>query len=251
MLNKFFKKKSSSKSALQKKTTDNENIIYTDEEFLAFYELCKPFTMTSIDRQYSLYSSIVYIIKNNIEGDFVECGVWKGGSSMMIALVLNKYNIRDRKIYMYDTYEGMSEPDDNDKDFKGLAAKKQLELSSKEQQDSVWCYSSLQEVKNNLASTKYNLDNINFIKGKVEDTIPGKIPDTAISLLRLDTDWHASTRHELEYLYPLLCRGGVLIIDDYGHWQGCRKAVDEYFLKNNINLLLNVIDYTGRVAIKY
>ena len=68
--------------------------------------------------------------------------------------------------------------------------------------------------------------------------------------MRLDTDWYESTKHELTHLFPLLSSGGVIIIDDYGHWQGAKKAVDEYFEENNIKILLNRIDYTGRVGIK-
>jgi hypothetical protein len=90
---------------------------------------------------------------------------------------------------------------------------------------------------------------MHFVKGKVEDTIPASTPDR-IAILRLDTDWYASTRHELEHLYPLLAPGGVLIIDDYGHWEGCRQAVDEYFASRNLQVLLNRVDYTGRIAVK-
>ena len=90
---------------------------------------------------------------------------------------------------------------------------------------------------------------IRFVKGKVEDTIPKNTPEK-IALLRLDTDWYESTYHELTHLFPLLSKHGVLIIDDYGHWQGARKAVDQYFGENNIQILLNRMDYSGRMAIK-
>ena len=83
----------------------------------------------------------------------------------------------------------------------------------------------------------------------MEETIPTHIPH-AISLLRLDTDWYESTKHELTHLFPLLSPGGVIIIDDYGHWQGAKKAVDEYFEENKIKILLNRIDYTGRIGVK-
>jgi hypothetical protein len=114
---------------------------------------------------------------------------------------------------------------------------------------SVWCFSSIEEVKNNIATLNYPTEKVYFVKGKVEDTIPTTIPQK-IAVLRLDTDWYESTKHELEHLFPLLVSGGVLIIDDYGHWEGARKAVDEYIEKNNLNILLNRIDYTGRIAIK-
>ena len=87
-----------------------------------------------------------------------------------------------------------------------------------------------------------------LIEGKVEETIPGQAPG-AISLLRLDTDWYESTAHELKYMYPALSAGGVLIIDDYGHWRGSREATDEYFSSHS-RVLLNRLDYSGRIAIK-
>jgi O-methyltransferase len=218
-----------------------------DADFLKVFQQCKPYTMTSIERMYALYNAVKYVVQNKIEGDFVECGVWRGGSSMMIALTLNSMNIKDRKIYLYDTFEGMSEPTENDVDFRGGNADSLLKQNVEDKQNSVWCLADLQDVQNNMKLTNYPVHNIKFVQGKVEDTIPQTISES-IALLRLDTDWYESTAHELKYLYPKLITKGVLIIDDYGHWEGCRKAVDEYFLENT--LLLNRIDYTGRIAIK-
>lgn len=93
--------------------------IASDETFVALYNQVKAFTMTSPERLYSLYQSVHYVVGNNIPGDFVECGVWKGGSCMMMALVLKRLNVNDRKIYLYDTFEGMSEPTADDKQFSG------------------------------------------------------------------------------------------------------------------------------------
>lgn len=218
-----------------------------DSVFLNIYKQCKPYTMTSIERMYALYNAVRYTVQNNIEGDFVECGVWRGGSSMMIALTLLSLKVKDRKILLYDTFEGMSEPTDNDVDFKGGDADSLLKQNIENKENSVWCLADLQDVQNNMTLTQYPLKNIQFIKGKVEETIPKSISEK-IALLRLDTDWYESTAHELKYLYPILLQKGVLIIDDYGHWEGCKKAVDEYFSHNT--LLLNRIDYTGRIAIK-
>ncbi|MFL5745096.1 MAG: TylF/MycF/NovP-related O-methyltransferase [Niastella sp.] len=220
--------------------------IYADAKFMAIYEQVRDFTMSSIERMYSLYQSIHFIIDHNLPGDFVECGVWKGGSSMIIALTLKELGVDNRSIYMYDTYEGMSEPTDDDKDLHGSTAESQLNTAEKT--ENIWCYSTIDEVKANMQRTGYPSGKIVFCKGKVEDTIPHTIPEK-IALLRLDTDWYESTRHELIHLYPLLCKQGVLILDDYGHWQGARKAVDEYFAAGS-TLLLNRIDYTGRIAVK-
>ncbi len=115
--------------------------------------------------------------------------------------------------------------------------------------ESVWCIASLQEVRHNMQATGYPSGQIHYIEGRVEETIPAQIPDS-IALLRLDTDWYESTRHELEHLYPRLVEGGVLVLDDYGHWQGARQAVDEYFAQAGHRPLLQRIDYSGRLAVK-
>ncbi len=221
-----------------------------EPEFLQLATLCKPFTMTSVERLYALYTAVKYILDHDIPGDFAECGVWRGGSAMLIAGMLARRGVHDRKLYMYDTYEGMSAPTEDDRDFRGKDAATLLEKSEDDKETSVWCLASLEEVRHNMTLTEYPMEHIHFIQGKVEDTIPVQSPPGPLALLRLDTDWYESTRHELEHLYPLLVRQGVLIIDDYGHWEGCRKAVDEYFSKERIQMLLHRIDYTGRIGIK-
>jgi O-methyltransferase len=228
------------------------NVSFTDidnPEFWEFYEIVKPYTMVSIPNLYSLYNSVIYVVKNGIEGDFVECGVWRGGCSMMVALVFKKYGVMDRKIYMYDTFEGMPPPTEQDLDFKQSTAKSQIDKNLSKNSNFKWCFADLNDVTENIKLTNYPVNNFILIKGKVEDTLVSNKPDGKLSILRLDTDWYESTKVELVNLYPNLSNRGVLIIDDYGHWQGSRKAVDEYILQNRINLLLNRVDYTCRLAI--
>lgn len=224
--------------------------ISRESEFLDIYALCKPFTMTSIERMFALYTAVRYVVDSKTPGNFVECGVWKGGSSMMIAKVLANSNITDRKIYMYDTFEGMSAPGEFDKSIDDETAAQQMKNSSKADQESVWCYAPIDEVRQNMAKTGLPASQTVLVQGMIENTLKAGAHADGISLLRLDTDWYESTRHELEHLYPRLAPNGVLMIDDYGHWQGCRKAVDEYFAAEKINLLLSRVDYTGRMAIK-
>lgn len=205
-------------------------------EFAALYDRCEPYTMTSVERMYAAHKAARYISDHSIPGDVVECGVWAGGSSMMAGLSLDD----DRRLFLYDTFEGMPEPTDQDVGLDGAPARAKWEAKDE------WCASSLEEVRANMAKVGLS-ERATFVQGKVEDTIPDQVPEQ-IALLRLDTDWYESTRHELEHLYPRLVDGGVLIIDDYGHWQGARRAVDEYF--GAAPPLLDRVDYTGRVAIK-
>ena len=213
-------------------------------------EIVRPLTMTSPERLVSLSRSIDHLVKQGIAGDIVECGVWRGGSMMMVARKLVRLQDTARNLYLFDTFEGMSEPGREDVSAVDSShAQALLDAADKLAGDNVWCYSPLDEVKANLKKTSYPFDHIRFVKGKVEDTLPepsiGKI-----ALLRLDTDWYESTRHELETLYDKLVPGGILIIDDYGHWSGSRKAVDEFIAARQLSLFLHRIDYTGRMAIK-
>jgi O-methyltransferase len=219
-----------------------------DEGAVRLWRYVKPFTMTTKERVFALRSSVEYIIKHDIPGDIVECGVWRGGSMMAVARTLLENGATDRKLYLFDTFEGMSEPTEVDRSHLGDAAGDLLR-ESKKKSASVWAYCPLDEVKRNMQDTGYDPEKLIFVKGKVEETLPAHAPDR-ISLLRLDTDWYESTYHELTHLYPRLSIGGVLIIDDYGFWAGAKRAVDEFICKHNLKLLLNRLDFTGRISVK-
>lgn len=207
----------------------------------------KPFTMTSSERLYAFVQAIRYVSKYDIAGAIVECGVWKGGSMVAAALTLKTFRLPPRDLYLFDTFAGMTEPEAVDVDWQGVPAKATYDSSKTGPDSSSWAYASLPEVKRVLYATGYQQDRIHFVQGKVEDTLPERAPDE-IAVLRLDTDWYKSTRHELDHLYPRLTAGGILIIDDYGHYKGARQAVDEYFADKQI--LLNRIDFTGRIGVK-
>jgi len=228
--------------------TNIDPVIQKDRSFISIYNQCKNYTMTSKEKMYALYKAVDYIVDANIPGDFVECGVWKGGSAMMMALTLIKKKVTNRKIYLYDTFSGMPQPTHKDSrisnntiNAENIWAKKQKKRLN------AWCYAPLSEVKQNMTTTKYPVNNTIFVKGKVENTIPKTIP-SKIALLRLDTDWYKSTKHELDHLYPILVKKGALIADDYGYWTGSKQAIDEYFFENRI--LLTRIDDSGRLGIK-
>ncbi|HEX2221393.1 MAG TPA: TylF/MycF/NovP-related O-methyltransferase [Candidatus Limnocylindria bacterium] len=210
-------------------------------EEIAIIRLVQPYTMTSPERLFALIEAVRYVARNRIPGAVVECGVWKGGSMMAVAETLKRLGQLETDLYLYDTFRGMTDPGAEDVAYTGESAADQFRPS--------WLAASLAQVEAALATIGYPAARIHLVPGDVEETIPGSAPDV-ISLLRLDTDWYASTRHELVHLYPRLAPGGVLIVDDYGHWEGARRAVDEYVAENRIRLLLNRIDYTGRIAVK-
>lgn len=217
--------------------------IFSDKEFMEIYNIVKAYTMVGIIRSYALYTAVKYIIRKDKKGHFAECGVWRGGSCMLICLLLKRHGITDRQIYLYDTFEGMTRPGDMDGEVE------MLEWNRQQGRDGVnhWCLADEDEVRQNMNLTGYPIENIHFIKGRVEDTIPSFLPQP-LQLLRLDTDWYASTMHELKFLYPILSDGGFLIIDDYGAWPGAKKAVDEYFADTPV--CLHRIDETGRIMVK-
>ncbi len=205
--------------------------------------------MTSAERIHAVCEAARYIEKNRIPGAIVECGVWRGGSMMAVAKTLLLIKHTERELFLFDTFDGMSIPDENDISLAGEKASELVRQHKKSEADLFWCYAPLEAVKQAVLSTGYPKERVHFVKGRVEETLPQEAPEQ-IALLRLDTDWYESTRHELDTLYPRLVRGGVLILDDYGHWQGARKAVDDYIEKHKLRLFLSRTDYTGRVAIK-
>jgi O-methyltransferase len=218
----------------------------SDNDCLEIFGVVQPFTMTSYERVLALIDSVQYIVLNEIPGDFVECGVWKGGSIMAAMLTLSRLGEERRKIWLYDTFEGMTSPKEVDISLTGEHAEKiykEHQLSG-----NAWCGATAEEVRANLNQCDYPPNLIHFVVGPVEQTLLQRRP-SQISLLRLDTDWYESTKSELEMLYPKLARNGVLIVDDYGHWAGCKRAVDEFFQGTHRRPLLHRIDYSGRLVI--
>ncbi|ODQ85708.1 TylF/MycF/NovP-related O-methyltransferase [Mycolicibacterium holsaticum] len=207
----------------------------------------KPYTLTSRERLVAACDAVRYVDRYRIPGAIVECGVWAGGSMMAMARTLMSVGDTKRRLYLFDTFEGMSAPTDDDVDLRGDLAANQLQAVVKEDTN-IWAYKPLDQVKQNLARTNYPTELITYVQGKVEDTLPQNAPGQ-IALLRLDTDWYESTRHELEHLIHRVSPNGILIIDDYGHWQGARKAVDEWLTEYERPVFLSRIDYTGRIAV--
>lgn len=226
----------------------------TDEE-RKMIERAQPHSITSAERLMANIDAVRYIIERNVPGALVECGVWRGGSVLVMLWTLLELGTTDRDVYLFDTFEGMTEPAGTDTSRYNESALETWE-KAKDSDRRPWDWYfrpeifGLDEVKALMHGTGYPPARIHFVAGRVEDTLPDQAP-ADIALLRLDTDWYESTKHELEHLYPRVARGGVLIIDDYGHWDGCRRAVDEYFSTSADPVLLSRIDYSGRIAIKH
>jgi hypothetical protein len=210
--------------------------------------------MTGVARLAALVDAVRHCVRREIPGDFAECGVWRGGSVLAMILTLRELGRDDRDVHLYDTFEGMTAPGEEDVSAREGPALEEWRRAS-ERGERPWGdlfdrrKFSEQAVRELLETTGYPPERLHFVRGPVEQTLPERAPGR-LALLRLDTDWYASTRHELHHLYPRLADGAVLIIDDYGHWQGCRAAVDEYFSTEAPPILLSRIDYTARIGVK-
>lgn len=221
-----------------------------DDELAATIRRVRRQTLTSAARIAALCDSVEYLVRHDVRGPLVECGVWRGGSMMAAALTLVRLGDTERDLYLFDTFRGMTEPTEADvpSPYDGYSMHKRFRRR-KRGKTSDWAAVSVENVRRNMLSTGYPPERVHLVKGLVEDTLEESAP-ASIALLRLDTDWYESTKHELEELYPRLEPGGVLIIDDYGHFEGAKRAVDEYFERTEDRVLLSRIDFSGRLVLK-
>lgn len=217
-----------------------------DKDAAAIIRKVRPYTMTNVEKLYAVIMAARYVTRHAIPGAVVECGVWRGGSMHAVARALDAAGSHERDLYLFDTFEGMTAPGPRDRRGDGRRAADLLASYGKTSR--VWAYASLEDVQEGFQQVPYPQERLHFVKGPVEETIPGEAPEH-IAILRLDTDWYESTAHELEHLYDRLAPGGVLLLDDYGWWQGSREAVDEFLDRTGARLYLARTG-TGRVAIK-
>lgn len=230
--------------------------------FRDLFDKYKNDTMVPPMDAYYSYLAANYVGNNNIEGSIVECGVYRGGLTMIMAETIEKYsnNNFDREYYLLDTFLGMPEP--SKEDFKmSLTLNNSVNDVIKHTKDkylsslndvgkSNWCLGEIEEVKKTINKSGIDINKFFLIEGMVEKTLQNNtIPDIAI--LRLDTDFYSSTIAELKILYPKLVKGGVLIIDDYGVWNGATKATHEYFnfFKDDFPLLIP-LPKNGAILVK-
>lgn len=216
-----------------------------DEPTVETIKRVRRHTMTSPARLEALIRGVEHVVSAGVPGALVECGVWRGGSMMATALTLLRLGDTERELVLFDTFAGMTEPtvEDESSPYDGYSLHRMWLRRDQ------WSGVPASAVREAMASTGYPMDRVRLVEGPVEQTLPDAAP-AQIALLRLDTDWYASTRAEMEHLYPRLVRGGVLVLDDYGHYSGARRAVDEALEARGEHLLLQRVDYTGRIAIR-
>lgn len=192
-------------------------------EYVRKHEL----SIVSDERLFSTLMACAHVVTNKIEGDFVECGAYRGGNGILAADYFQRTGT-NRIIWLFDTFTGMSAPTDLDVNYEGNSAKTKF-LERQRDGFNDWMYATIEDVKENFSKAALLNSNVRFIKGDVLETLKRDSLPEKISVLRLDTDWYESTKLELEVCYPRLSSGGILIVDDYGSWGGAKKAVDEYF----------------------
>ena len=255
-----------------KKTNTNKISFYNDYGYEIGYEFEKEAneaikvvrknTMLPYVNLITLYEQIFFCEKNRIKGDFVECGVWKGGAVGLMAIANLKHGFSRRHLHLFDSFEGICAPNE---DLDGERAIKEVKqnlgikaltkgelIPLKGFYDQFGGPGNINECQNLIDKIiKYPSDFVHYYKGWFQDTLPIKSNDIEkIAILRLDGDWYESTKVCLEYLFDKVVSGGFIIIDDYGLYKGCKKAVDEYLEKNRMRYYLNYSSWACRYIIK-
>jgi hypothetical protein len=213
--------------------------------------LVKDSTMASFERLATLWQQVKYLDRYGIAGGLVECGVWKGGCAGIMALAhMHGRSKPEREIHLFDSFQGLPRPDcrvDGDEAI-GLV---ECEPDGKDLPIGA-CVSSMEESRSLLIDTiGYPAELVKIHSGWFTETVPTATRSLgAIALLRLDCDWYRSTAICLDNLYENVADYGVVVVDDYGHFSGCRKAVDDFVSRLDKPILMNHIDYTGRFWVK-
>ena len=216
---------------------------YIEDEFKELYAKYCDVTMVPWSGLYSVYRAVDYVSKKGIPGDIVECGVWKGGCTAFMMEMLKNRGEEERTVWLYDTFEGMTEPTEKDGHFAG-AQYAPDQYKKKQERGEKWSYGPLEVVKETISQSQYPEEKIRIVQGDVLQTLDETVPDS-IALLRLDTDWYESTKKEMDVLFPKLIKDGVFLCDDYGAWKGSYDAVHEYFNEHNVDMFLQVDAFYG------
>jgi len=209
-------------------------MIWPDHFARNVYPVVREHTLLRYETLRSLYEAAREVVEQSIPGTAVECGVARGGSAATIATALSETD-PSREVLLFDTFEGLPAPTRENPDYD-----RAVRLTG-------GCRGEMQEVDELFH--RLGLRNYRLIQGMFQDTLPQA--DTGeISLLHIDGDWYESTRACLENLWDRVSDGGIVQIDDYGEWQGCKKAVDEFFGGRAIDVRLQYVDPSARRLVK-
>jgi O-methyltransferase len=193
-------------------------------------KVVQPYTLIGLERILSLCSLADRIERDRIPGDVMECGVCNGGSAAILAHFAARSTLK-RTVWLLDSFQGMPQSTTSDGDEAKTRVGKEVGGQAR--------------VREVLSLVRANMDQVRIVPGWFEDTFP-TLPVREIALLNIDADWYKSVKLCLETFYDRVVPGGFVAFDDYGHWPGCRKAVDEFFQSRQIPVALNKVDYTAR-----
>ena len=202
------------------------------------WKVCHSMTMVPQFNSELAYGAVRRINQRQVPGDIVELGVFRGGQSCMMAFAQLAFGGPHRKLWLFDTFEGMPQPTEEDdrrarRLWKAVTSGNLTRGVPGTARDKKWAYSPLDEVQATMERTGYPRRRVMYRKGKVEDTLLGEPLPEQIALLRLDTDWFESTKVELDVLWPRLVPGGWIYVDDYASFRGSQRAVDRWLAANN------------------
>lgn len=207
-------------------------------EFAVLLESVRPFTLLSTERLFSLYLRAKSICRRDLPGNFVECGTYKGGAAALLASVVKRHSLRLRRVYAFDTFQGMPEPAEVDR-HNGTPAN-ETAFGAGTLKAPIDEY--LAVICERLEVTAI----VEAVPGLFAQTLSARKEEIGeIALLHADADWYASTMEIFSNLYDAVVPGGVVQIDDFGHWEGCRKAVRDFERMSGEVFDLRKIDYTG------
>jgi hypothetical protein len=231
-----------------------------EEEAREAIRIVRSHTMLSYERLITLYQQAAHCERARVPGCFVECGTWKGGAVAIMALANLRHGDRRRPLHLFDSFEGIPEPDEGADGEKAAREVRSVGGAARGRLSPVEGFYErfadgvgTLEINRRLMEeiVRYDPAYLRYHKGWFQDTVPRDAAGVGpVAILRLDGDWYASTKVCLEHLYGNVVPGGFVVVDDYGHYPGCRKAVDEFLEREGIRPFLTHIDYTGRYWIK-
>jgi O-methyltransferase len=214
----------------------------SDPRIKAILDAVAPYSMVHGTGIVFTMASVIYAIKNGLQGVLLECGTWRGGCAVSMLMVQRElFGKVIKPVYMLDSFEGLPVVDLRDGP---LAAEWQAGADKEKFFDN--CKAAQEDLENLLEQHQFKKGEYNLVRGWFENTVPlvaDEISEQGIAVLRLDGDWYSSTEVSLKHLCPITCEGGVIIVDDYYAWDGCARAVHDYISSINLPYRIKSLPY--------